>query len=198
VVALVLLVVVAGPLGLGRQAVTKREQPAEADQHEVNVPQRRVDPPMPTARSVPRAAEATAPIESAQPLPEPIASPEEERREVAKEEADFLRQTQDEPVDARWATSAQAKLGAQLMAMGNAHGFRVDRTECHTTRCLGVVTFPDRSNAKKNIGGILHASYEPNCGVSILLPEAEAGKELQTNVRFDCEESRIAEALKTR
>jgi hypothetical protein len=197
VVALILLVV-AGPLGLGleRRPATQRAQRVEAEQREVNPLPPRADR-APTLRALPRVEEESAPLESPQP-PEPVASPEEERREVANEEADFLRRTREEPVDARWATPAQAKLGAQLISLGNARGFRVERTECHTTRCLGVVTFPDRNAAKQSVGDILHTSYDPNCGVSILIPEAEAGTELRTNVRFDCEEARVSETLTTR
>jgi hypothetical protein len=119
----------------------------------------------------------------------------EERDLTRREEQQFVDLVRQEAVDRPWAARAQAGLQKTLAEIASKNGFRLESTDCRTTRCVALVSFASYEVAKANYSQIAHASYDPNCAVAISIPDTDPGPgEVRANVRFDCETSRVREA----
>ena len=140
---------------------------------------------------LPTASVASNPATEAPPVHD---DPKQEAEDIGHEERAFQTAFASEAVDQTWAPVAQSKLGAQLIAVGEKKGFRLDRVDCKTTKCVASLSFSDRSKARESLGGILHENYEPNCAVSIRLPDGPRDRPISAPVSFDCEDSRVSDA----
>jgi hypothetical protein len=125
----------------------------------------------------------------------PSAPPEgaTEREIVHRDQAEFLTAHAAEARDSSWASGAELTISSTLLKLGERFGFRTGRVECRTTKCKADIEFPSQSKAIAQFSSLLHEVYEPNCTVSILLPDgAPPDSPVAAPLRFDCEESRIA------
>jgi hypothetical protein len=141
------------------------------------------------------AAEAPSP-------PAPASHPSEEddpaleRHAIERLDRSFREAFQAERADPEWARSSSASLQGSMMDLGNQFGFRTESIECRTTRCMAEVKFAGRNTVRTGVGELLHARYEPNCAVTVLVgdPTNQDGSASGT-VQFSCEEARVAEVL---
>lgn len=126
----------------------------------------------------------------------PETSPSSAIAEAPKDEVDVeellharLEKHSLDPVDAAWAPGAEKTLSATLRSMANEE-FVIKKFECRLQSCVALVEWPSREDAVRTYSTIFRARYEPNCGVTVLIPETKLTGRYQTSVVFDCSESR--------
>jgi len=135
------------------------------------------------------AASASAAKEPPPPAARP--SPEDERANVARVEADFMSRMAAEGVDPKWAGGARASVERDLTALAENQNFTVRAVECKTTICSADLEWPESTTTKPSAKALAMQRYEIGCAhfAGISVPEG-ASKTYTAKVFFDCEKTR--------
>jgi hypothetical protein len=155
----------------------------------------------PSPRSSPL-ANAREQIQEPQPSPPSSApaiskDPDEEMREAnefhGRQHEAALRAHHDEPRDAKWASSTEGMLAADLAGVRDKGKFAVVGVDCRMTSCVTVLEWSSYDEALHGYGATLREPFHVNCGQEILLPPPpNPAAPYQASMVFDCEGWRAA------
>ena len=125
----------------------------------------------------------------------------QQEREVREEWATMERGHEADMQDREWAPSAQRRFQDGLTAMSEEQGFKVAATECKTTTCRAIVTFPSYAAARKSGINLIERVYGGlNCMRRISLDTPQNPNEsYTTKLYLDCADQRagLADELAT-
>jgi len=144
---------------------------------------------MQVARTAAAAAGSAAPEE-----PTPDAA--ETRRKVDALYAELDRAHERDAADPQWAPSATKGFVGGLTALGEKAGFTVGQTECKTTSCRSVVTWPNYAAARATGAQLVeHYFGGLNCGQKIRLSEpSDPNAPYSAQLYLDCTDLRAGVA----
>jgi hypothetical protein len=135
--------------------------------------------------------------ESAHASSVPNVRPEEWKQHHEEVHAARIAEANTEPVDSAWASKTEALFETDLTKVAGtpeSHGMSVVGVECRTTLCLATFEWPSFEAARSGYGGVLHASFQANCGREILLPPPkDPAAPYRTTAVLDCTDSRANE-----
>lgn len=126
------------------------------------------------------------------PLEEASLDPEEARRQVHNEFAEFDRQHERDLPDPDWSPSATRYFATGLAALAEKVGFSVGALDCKTTTCRAIVTWPDYLTARRTRARVVEESFQGlNCEQRILMPEpSDPNAPYSTRLQLDCTDLR--------
>ncbi len=188
----------------GRQAGAGTEQQQHAGEIQVRVPAPASPAPLPkSGPSVvePDDPEATKPenarlANDAGSAPAERGTPEamdpvRHAMELRRRHDELIARERAEPVDPAWAPTAARRFENQLTTVAEIMRGRLNNVHCATTLCTATVEWSSYAQAKETHASLLHAVYEPNCAVQLLLPEpADQAAAYQATAVFDCKDVR--------
>jgi hypothetical protein len=197
------LTIAAGAAGGGitlALAAHSNAPPVDRDPVSASPPVETMAPALHRSEEVAYVQEAPATVPAGQPPtassatpPDPPANlnPIEARRRQIAEHRSAVENHYRDPIDRRWARTAERQLRDDLSAWASNLHFDTKAVDCRTTSCVATLTFPSYQAANGSWMHVLTLPYGLDCNREVTLDDPpEDARAFDATVVFDCTEAR--------
>jgi hypothetical protein len=142
-------------------------------------------------------AATTRPAPNSQPLfPIPSGADLMERAKVERlAHHELIRKHQSETVDQTWAAITSSTIAADLRVLAQEHNFVIKSVDCRMTTCVGTISFPSYSDARRDWMVAVSVPNRARCSTEATLDEPSGPSErFELQIVYTCVRSLTADA----